>query len=53
MFAEPFGICRQPVFQGDYPGWSFEPGCSGYFFFHEGERGRVRSGSGLAEAPNN
>jgi hypothetical protein len=28
MFAEPFGICRPPVFQGDYPGWRFEPGCS-------------------------
>jgi hypothetical protein len=27
-FSEPFlERFSQPVFQGEYPGWSFEPGC--------------------------
>jgi hypothetical protein len=41
----------QPVFQGEYPGWSFEPGCVQALLFYEGVEGRGPLRQWLAEAP--
>jgi hypothetical protein len=43
----------QPVFQREYPGWSFEPGLlpGSSKRLHEGRRGRIHSGRWIMEAP--
>jgi hypothetical protein len=43
--------CTQPAFQGEYPGWSFEPGCFQALpsDFNERGRGRIQSGRWIME----